>query len=447
MLHGSGNNSAYNAAIMDAKVSSLRADFPGRCTKGVPPSFNGRYADIGKVGLSLASGKLPMPVALVRQDAMYSNSAWMRRFLEMSGIEIAPHGKTTMSPEIIAMQMRDGAWGLTAATAQQLCFFADLGVRRIILANQIVGAGNIGIVLDTVARYPDLVIYCIVDSIENIDMLAEAVTARGGKPLNILIEIGAKNGRTGTRSASDAIRLARLVNRREHALRLAGIEAYEGVFGGGSQKEREEQVANLLDQVREVATRCDEDDLFQAEQILLSAGGTEFFDMAGDGLVSWYTKRRKTVVIRSGCYITHDSVAYERAHRRMVERTPSLRAIEFPLTAAIEIWAAIQSKPEPGLAFATLGKRDVSFDWHMPVPMKWFRPAAMSAPEPVPPGHTVTKLNDQHAFMAIPENSPLLVGDLIGFGVSHVCTTFDKWRAILVVDENYLVTDSIRTFF
>lgn len=444
---GSNHTCAYDAALLDETISRLRAEWPGRATKGIPPSFDGQYDEIGRAGLSLASGMLPMPVALIRQSAMSSNSAWMKRFLAMSGIEIAPHGKTTMSPDIFAMQMHDGAWGLTAATAQQLSFFADLGVRRIILANQLVGAGNIHIALDTAAMHPDLVFHCIVDSAENTEMLADAVRQRGSNPLNVLIEIGAQGGRTGTRNASHALELARFVSQQKGTLRLTGIEAYEGVFGGTSQQEREAQVASLLKEVREVATLCDEGDLFHTDEILLTAGGTEFFDMAGLGLAAWRTKRRKTVVIRSGCYITHDSVAYERAHRRMIERAPDLRAIEYPLTAAIEVWAAIQSIPEAGLAFATLGKRDVSFDWDMPVPLKWFRPGAMPAPEAMPCGHTVTTLNDQHAFMVIPDSSPLQVGDLVGFGVSHVCTTFDKWRAILVVDENYLVTDSIRTFF
>ena len=57
-------------------------------------------------------------------------------------------------------------------------FFAELGVRRVILANQLVGAGNIAIALDCAARHPDLDFYVLADSGENVADLAEAVAGR-----------------------------------------------------------------------------------------------------------------------------------------------------------------------------------------------------------------------------------------------------------------------------
>jgi D-serine dehydratase len=41
----------------------------------------------------------------------------------------------------------------------------------------------------------------------------------------------------------------------------------------------------------------------------------------------------------------------------------------------------------------------------------------------------------------------LEVGDLIGCGISHPCTTFDKWPLLLVVDDQYNVQHAINTFF
>ena len=63
------------------------------------------------------------------------------------------------------------------------------------------------------------------------------------------------------------------------------------------------------------------------------------------------------------------------------------------------------------------------------------------------PGARVTGLNDQHAYLELPAASPLKVGDLVGFGISHPCTTFDKWQLIYVVDDDYRIVDAIRTFF
>ena len=117
------------------------------------------------------------------------------------------------------------------------------------------------------------------------------------------------------------------------------------------------------------------------------------------------------------------------------------------LVPALEVWAYVQSTPEPGKMIVAMGKRDVGFD-HMPVAQVWFRPGSeMTVPAPAPSGHLVTSLNDQHAHVTVPEDSPWRVGDLVGFGVSHPCLTFDKWRVLHLVDETYTVTGSVRTYF
>jgi D-serine dehydratase len=95
-----------------------------------------------------------------------------------------------------------------------------------------------------------------------------------------------------------------------------------------------------------------------------------------------------------------------------------------------------------------MGKRDVSYD-DLPVPLRWFRPSGLSqrAPTSLAPGHVVTGLNDQHCHMTLPPDSPLSVGDMVAFGISHPCLTFDKWQVIPVVDDDYNVIAAIRTFF
>jgi D-serine dehydratase len=36
---------------------------------------------------------------------------------------------------------------------------------------------------------------------------------------------------------------------------------------------------------------------------------------------------------------------------------------------------------------------------------------------------------------------------MIGFGISHPCTTFDKWQVIPIINDEYDVVDAIRTYF
>jgi len=136
---------------------------------------------------------------------------------------------------------------------------------------------------------------------------------------------------------------------------------------------------------------------------------------------------------------------YTVAFDQMKRRSPEIAALGEGLRPVIEVWAYVQSRPEPGLAILGLGKRDISYD-ELPVPLKWFRRGS-EQPALVPPEHRITRLNDQHAYLEIPANSPLAVGDMVGFGISHPCLTFDKWRVVHLVDNNYTVVESLRTYF
>ena len=64
----------------------------------------------------------------------------------------------------------------------------------------------------------------------------------------------------------------------------------------------------------------------------------------------------------------------------------------------------------------------------------------------------IDKMNDQHAYLRLPEEADmrvadLRVGDLVGCGISHPCTTFDKWAVLLLVDDDYNVQRAINTLF
>ena len=117
------------------------------------------------------------------------------------------------------------------------------------------------------------------------------------------------------------------------------------------------------------------------------------------------------------------------------------------LQPALQVWAVVQSLPEPGRAICAFGKRDVSFDIDLPRAELWHRPGLPAAAQPAPAGLAVVKLNDQHAFVDGAGTAALAVGDLLGFGISHPCTTFDKWPLLLEVDDAFNVVGAIRTCF
>jgi D-serine dehydratase len=414
--------------------------------KGMPGGIEPfRLGDIAEKGWNVLREDLNLPLAVLKDSVLVHNSHWMRDFLVRSHAVIAPHGKTTMAPQLFDRQMGDGAWAITLATPHQIQVARDFGFSRIVLANQLVGRQAIRYVLEELRRDKALDFYCLVDSEAGVAQLAEAARAAGiGRPLQVLLEGGMVGQRTGVRDRETGLRVARAVKTAEPYLALRGVEGFEGLVHGASRAENEATVRGFLDLLVDLAHDCEEAGLFAPGEVLLSAGGSAFYDMAVARLVHAGLRAPTRVLTRSGCYLTHDSVSYRRFFADIVDRTPEA-ASSGGLLPALEVWAYVQSRPEPGKVLLTMGKRDISAD-DPPLAQTWFRPGT-DAPQPMPPGHVVTGLNDQHCHMTVPADSPLQVGDMVSFGVSHPCLTFDKWQVICVVDDKYNVTSAVRTFF
>ncbi|MEX2628745.1 MAG: amino acid deaminase [Tistlia sp.] len=435
----------------DTRILDSRAldDLPlDALTKGIPAAAGRlRLGEVGAQGWNVLAEDLPLPVAVLKDSALAHNGRWMARFLEAGGAVIAPHGKTTMAPQLFARQLAEGAWAITVATVQQLEVCRRFGVRRVVLANQLVGRQAIRAVLDALAADPGFEVLCLVDSLENVAQLEAAVAARDlGRPLNVLLEGGVAGGRTGCRDRESALAVARAVRAAPH-LALAGVEGFEGLIQAGTPEAREAAVAVFLDFLAELAEACDAEGLFERSPVLLSAGGSTFHDLVVKRFGRVGLGRPTQVLTRSGCYVTHDSGTYIEAFERLAARSPELAAVAEPLQPALEVWSYVQSRPERGKAILGFGKRDAGIDAGLPLPQAWHRPGRQDGPQPLPPGHRILGLHDQHAEMAVPEDSPLAVGDLVACGISHPCTTFDKWRVLFTVDEAYGVTGAVATFF
>jgi D-serine dehydratase len=415
--------------------------------KGIPGGAAPfRLDEIGSKGWNLLREDLPLPVAVLKRSALAHNGGWMRDFLARSGAVIAPHGKTTMSPQLFADQFDDGAWAITVATAQQLQVARDFGARRVILANQLVGKQAIRYVLDELRRDPAFDFYCLVDSVRGVDLLAEAARASSvGRPLQVLLEGGFPGGRTGARDLASALAVARRVREAGPHLALRGVEGFEGLFSAASAAETEAQVSRFLDFLVEIAAHCEREALFADGPVLLTAGGSAFYDMVVRRFREAGLARAIEIVTRSGCYLTHDSGLYRRAFEDLKRRGGAPEGLADGLRPALEVWAYVQSRPEPEKVLLTMGKRDIGYD-EPPAPLTWYRPGG-KAPSPIPAGHAVTGFDDQHCHMKVPADSPLDVGDMVSFGISHPCLTFDKWQLLPVVDDAYDVVAAVRTFF
>lgn len=414
--------------------------------KGIPHSLDGvALSDVEAQALNILRSPFPTPVAVVRQSALQSNIDLMAAYTEAMGVELAPHGKTTMCPQIFERQLKAGAWGMTCATSTHLRVYRRHRVPRIIMANQLLEEEAIDFVANELDTDPQFEFYAIVDSVEGVRRYHSAC---GGAPrrrrFNLLVEVGAPGGRTGARTTDDALRVVEEITSRRDVLRFAGIEAYEGIFPGAPGVV-EARVEALLSQVRAVAEACDGAGSFEDGEVILSAGGSGYFDLVAASLTSLRLSRPTRVVLRSGCYVTHDHGFYAAAVDRLRQRPHANLLKEMAFDPALEVWATVQSVPEPGLALLTLGKRDVSFDLGLPIPLKHHRPNADGVTD-IRDLAEVVGLNDHHGYLRF-AGIDLVVGDLIGLGISHPCTTFDRWQHLYLVDDRYDVVSTLRTFF
>lgn len=426
-------------------LAALNASQVDALTKGFPPQAPAMQLDaIGAQGWNLLRGDLPFPVAVIDRDTLRANSAWMRDFTRANGLELAPHGKTTMAPHLFDRQIADGAWAITVADARQLGVAHRFGAGRVLLANQPTGRRAIDACFRVLHGDRPSELYCLADSVECVAGLAAGAVRHAppeDNPLRVLVEIGFGGGRTGARRRELALEIARAVAEAP-GLALAGIECFEGVLPDV------DAAGGLVDEI--VATGHDVDKaglMADGAPMVLSAGGSAFFDRVGEKLNAAAFDRPLIRVIRSGCYLTHDTMGFAKSFSRILRDT-TLTLPQGELRSALEIWAMVQSRPDPDKAILTMGKRDAGFDAGLPAPLKWFRAdGSMTTPAGMPDGHVVEAMHDQHCLMKIPENSPLRVGDMVGFGIGHPCTTFDKWALMMIVDDAYNVTGAIRTFF
>lgn len=303
----------------------------------------------------------------------------------------------------------------------------------------------IGYVVQELNRDPNLDLYCLVDSIAAAEMLAEGA-AEATRPIKVLLECGMTGARTGARSAREALAIAERISQLSK-LSLSGVETYEHVVPGADDNEKEANIVRLFDDFVVLCEELERRKLFGGRAVILSAGGSAYFDLAAAALNKIKLSKPTIRVIRSGCYLTFDYGWLPHYMERMRARSDLVAGIAGQPTDALEVWGYILSRPEPGLAVINLGKRDVSFDVHMPLPKLWLRPGLNDTPQAIDGKAHIAALNDQHANLQVPAASDFRVGDMIGVGISHPCTTFDKWRTIMVVNDRYDVVDAISTWF
>jgi len=392
------------------------------------------------------------PVMTLDDSAIDQNLAAMASWCAAHGVELAPHGKTTMAPAVWARQLDAGATAITLAMSHQVRVAVHFGIRRIQLANALIDPVALRWLVTAMADLPDLDVTVWADSPQTIDaMLAALDGISVSRPIPVLVELGAPGGRTGARSIAEAEAVAARIAAAD-ALRLAGVCGYEGALAHDRTEASLARVRGYLEDMAQLHRRLEAQHLYPEDgDIVVSAGGSAYFDLVA-AVLAPLAGERVHVVIRAGASVIHDDGFYTGI-------TPLQPGTDgngsdggdpaYRLRSAMHVWARVVSRPEPGLALLDAGKRDLPFDEGLPTPQL----VAEQLGSPATPlvGGRITAVNDQHAFLTIPPDCDLRVGNVVRLGLSHPCTAFDKWRWIpLVADDSSddpAVIDLIRTYF
>jgi D-serine dehydratase len=410
--------------------------------KGVPAGFVGSLADIAREGWTVYSGDVPLPLLVLRDAAVRHNVDSISRYCSSHGAWLAAHGKTTMAPQLFGRQLAAGAWAITVSNVPQLQVCRAFRIPRVLLANEVTDTYDLHYIARELKRDASWELYLLVDSVVGVERLAHALGDEGvRRPVSVLVEIGTPGGRCGVRTREEALQVAEAVLA-ERGLTFAGVEGFEGAVHNDDELDELRLVDEYLQNFKSIALSLRDLHRPDGPPYIVSAGGTLY----GDRVVAALGGTRLNdaqLVLRMGCYITHDSGWYD-YHCAFGAQSPR-RTTEPILQPAIEVWSAVLSRPEPELCILGMGKRDAPADLRLPVPT--LVSSNGMPPRTVPEDYAIVDMNDQHTFLRVNAASDIAPGDLVACGISHPCAAFERWRVIMIVDDERRIIGAIKTFF
>ncbi|MGA5275314.1 amino acid deaminase [Streptomyces cellulosae] len=420
--------------VLDA-LARLAEERVGHRFKGLPPdAADLTVGELAAQRRNLFTGGFTTPVLALSAERLEHNLAALETFAERHGLAFAPHGKTSMAPQLFHRQIERGAWGITLAVPHQVRVAREFGVERVFLANELVDAAALRWIAAEQDADPAFRFVCYVDSVRGVELM-DAALAGASRPVDVVVELAAGEGaRTGVRTEAECAAVADAVSA-ARTLRLVGVAGYEGEVPQADP----ERVRAWLRRLVALAVDFDKAGRFAGlDEIVVSAGGSAWFDAVADVFAEVPELSAPVLkLLRSGAYVSHDDGHYERL--TPFNRVPQ----EGGLEPAFRLWTQVVSRPSAEQAFTNAGKRDAAYDLDLPVA----RVVRRDGTERPATGIEVTGLSDQHAWLRTSSEADVEVGDWVGLGLSHPCTSFDKWALIPVAEADGTVVDYIRTFF
>lgn len=405
-------------------------------------------AEITGMGWKPHDGVMSLPLLSLDRAAFEANVDWMMRYVRAHGLQIAPHAKTPMSPAIAAALIGAGAWGTTVADIRQASVMLHSGLSRLIIANEIGGPSAARRLAAMLRHHPDAELHIFIDSLATAEALEKVWRDTPDLPtLGLLVEVGAARGGARTLDAVEEI-LDFILARETETFRLSGAAAYEGAAATADAKETAQRISGLMTLTAEVY-RIVRKRVGQDRPLIVTAGGSVYFDMVVQHLGPLVLPDKAAIlVLRSGAIFFHDHGVYERGLAALDARGGFIidgltEKASNRFQPALRAWAEVLSRPQAGLAICGMGLRDAAIDQGLPRPLALHRGDTRHGLD----GASISKLNDQHAFVEWIGDLDVQIGDVIEFGLSHPCTCLDRHAVLYGLDASHTVTAVFPTSF
>lgn len=371
------------------------------------------------------------PIVALDDEAIGHNLAVMAQWSAAHGLQLMPHGKTTMAPALWQRQLDTGSLGITLATMGQVRTARTFGLNSIMLANAAVDERSLRYLAAELVD-ADFRFVAWADSVATIEAMEDVLRDAGTpRPVDVCVELGAPGGRTGARTAAEALEVARRAVASD-VVRLAGVAGYEGSLGHDRSVASLHAVRSYLQ--RQVELHFALGELYDdAGDLYVTAGGSAYFDVVADVYAEGIAADSRTMwTLRSGAYIVHDDGFYR-----------GISPFDEAGTASPDrrLWSAMRgigrvvSHPEPGLALLDSGKRDFSFDEGLPIPRQVATDLG-GGWEPLTDA-SILAMNDQHTYLGV-TSTDVALGSVVALGGGYeywVRNGFGVERAGIVTRE------------
>lgn len=413
-----------------------------------------KIRDIPNKKWNILKQDIQFPILTINENKFNKNLISMKKYSDANNVYLAPHCKTSMSPQLLNKIEELGCWGFTAANNQQLMVLLQMGVKKIILANLITNESNLLNIFELLKKHKHVSeLYVCVDSRFGVNLINKISKKYSfNKKIKVLIEIGITNSRSGIRNLSALKSLIKSIVKLPPNFILSGILFYEGAAKSNNYQITLKKVKKIIMFGITCINFLARNNLIRNDEYIISGGGSEFFDLVVFYIRKFNKFKKTRIIIRPGSYIAYGHGYYMSVLKKLDIRKKILiknkiyKASEL-FSPSLELWAYIISQQDDGKAILNFGKRDVSYDLGLPIPLAIYRNSKLIKKIEKNNKIKIFKLNDQHAFIKFNKGFDIKVGDLLKFGVSHPCITLDNWNTLFMINSNYLIKEGIKTFF